>query len=91
MRLITGRCPDQLKLPFALWTREAVRQLLSERFALEVSIWTVGRYPAKWGLTPQKPLRRAYERDPFAVQRWLDKETRSESPILRCPRVDPGL
>jgi transposase len=74
VRLITDRCPDQLKLPFALWTREAVQQLLAERFGLEVSVWTVGRYLAKWNLTPQKPLRRAYERDPVAVQRWLDEE-----------------
>ena len=74
VRLITDRCPDQLKLPFALWTREAVQQLLAERFGLEVSVWTVGRYLAQWGLTPQKPLRRAYERDPVAVQRWLDTE-----------------
>ena len=74
VRLITDRCPDQLKLRFALWTRAAVQQLLAERFGLEVSVWTVGRYLARWGLTPQKPLRRAYERDPLAVQRWLDEE-----------------
>jgi len=74
VRLITDRCPDQLKLPFALWTREAVQQLLSERFDLDVSVWTVGRYLAKWGLTPQKPLRRAYERDPVAVKRWLEEQ-----------------
>jgi transposase len=74
VRLITDRCPDQLKLPFALWTREAVQELLAERFGLDVSVWTVGRYLAKWGLTPQKPLRRAYERDPVTVQRWLDVE-----------------
>lgn len=74
VRLITDRCPDQLKMPFALWTREAVQQLLAERFGVEVSVWTVGRYLARWNLTPQKPLRRAYERDPVAVQRWLDEE-----------------
>jgi len=74
VRLITDRCPDQLKLPFALWTRQAVQQLLAERYGLEVSVWTVGRYLARWGLTPQKPLRRAYERDPLAVRRWLDTE-----------------
>jgi len=74
VRLISDRCPDQLKLPFALWTRAAVQQLLTERFGLDVSVWTVGRYLAKWNLTPQKPLRRAYERDPVAVQHWLDSE-----------------
>lgn len=71
VRLITDRCPDQLKLPFALWTRAAVRQLLAERFDLSVSVWTVGRYLKQWGLTPQKPVRRAYEQNPRAVREWL--------------------
>ena len=74
VKLITDRCPDQLKLPFALWTREAVQHLLAERFDLHVSVWTVGRYLKAWGLTPQKPLRRAYEQDPEAVRRWLEEE-----------------
>lgn len=74
VRIITIRCPDQLRLPFALWTREAVQQLLAERFGVHVSIWTVGRYLKRWGLTPQKPLRRAYEQDPKAVRLWLDTE-----------------
>jgi transposase len=74
VRLISDRCPDQLKLPFALWTREAVQSLLAQRFGLQVSVWTVGRYLARWNFTPQKPLRRAYERDPVAVQHWLDTE-----------------
>lgn len=74
VRLIEGGCPDQLRLPFALWTREAVRQLLADRFDVHVSIWTVGRYLANWGLTPQKPLRRAYEQNSAAVKRWLQKE-----------------
>jgi hypothetical protein len=74
VRLILGRCPDQLRLPFALWTREAVQQLLSRRFGLQVSVWTVGRYLRAWGLTPQKPVRRAYEQDPAAVERWREEE-----------------
>src|SRR5436309_905077 len=73
-RWITGRCPDQLKLPFVLWTRDAVRMLLHREFRLDVSIWTVGRYLKNWGLTPQKPVRRAFEQDPEAVRRWLDTE-----------------
>jgi transposase len=74
VRLITDRCPDQLKLPFALWTREAVRDLIVRRFGIRLSVWTVGRYLNRWGFTPQKPLRRAYERDPQAVQHWLTQE-----------------
>jgi transposase len=74
VRLITKNTPDRLGLPFALWTREAVRQLLAERFGLEVSVWTVGRYLKRWGLTPQKPIRRAYEQDPKAVRKWLEED-----------------
>lgn len=74
VRLITDRCPDQLKLPFALWTREAVGELIETRYGISVSVWTVGRYLKRWGFTPQKPLRRAYEQDPEAVQRWLDED-----------------
>lgn len=73
-RLITDRCPEQLKLPFMLWTREAVQQLVWQRFAVEVSVWTVGRYLKRWGFTPQKPARRALEQNPVAVQRWLAEE-----------------
>lgn len=74
VRLIADRCPDQLKLPFALWTREAVAQLIAERYDIRVSVWTAGRYLKKWGFTPQKPLRRAYERNPAAVKKWLSEE-----------------
>lgn len=74
VRLISDRCPDQLKLPFALWTRDAVRQLIKKRFGICVSVWTVGRYLKRWGFTPQKPLRRAYEQNPEAVKLWLEKD-----------------
>lgn len=73
-RLVLDRCPDQLKLPFYLWTREAIAELVEKRCGKSLSVWTVGRYLKSWGMTPQKPARRAFERDPEAVQRWLDKE-----------------
>ena len=73
-RFIRDRCPDQLKLPFVLWTREAVQQLIADRMGVQVSIRTVGRYLKRWGFTPQKPLKRAYERDPDAVALWLETE-----------------
>lgn len=74
VRLISDRCPDQLKLPFALWTRQAVQQLIAQRCGVTISVRTAGRYLAAWGFTPQKPLRRAFERDPAAVERWLKEE-----------------
>jgi len=73
-KAVIGHCPDQLKLPFYLWTREAVAQLIERRFGIRLSVWTVGRYLARWGFTPQKPLRRAFEKNPKAVRRWLDED-----------------
>ena len=74
VRLIAARCPEQLQLAFVLWTREAVRDLIVQRCEVRLSVWTVGRYLQRWGFTPQKPLRRAYEQDPAAVRRWLRRE-----------------
>jgi len=71
-KAVVDRCPDQMKLPFYLWTREAVAQLIENRFEIRLSVWTVGRYLKRWGFTPQKPLRRAYEKNPEAVRNWLD-------------------
>ena len=62
VRKVIGKRPEQLRLPFYLWTREAVGQLIEKRFGIVVSIWTIGRYLKRWGFTPQKPVRRALER-----------------------------
>lgn len=70
-RGITDRCPDQLKLPFALWTRQAVREYVAGQFGIDLPIRTVGWYLKRWGFTPQKPVRRAYERSEPAVRKWL--------------------
>lgn len=69
--LIRDRHPEQLKLPFALWTSGAVRRLIQRKFDVAVSRRTVRRYLKRWGFTPQKPKRVAYERNPEAVRRWL--------------------
>jgi transposase len=71
-KTVTDRCPDQLKLPFYLWTREAVAQLIEHKFGIGLSLWTVGRYLARWGFSPQKPARRAFEQNPEEVRRWLE-------------------
>lgn len=79
-RLITDHCPDQLKLPFYLWTREAVAHLIAQRCGVVLSVWTVGRLLARWGFTPQKPTRRAFEQDPNQVGSWL----RRKYPAIRA-------
>jgi transposase len=72
--LVCGKCPDQLSMPFALWTRGAIRELIRREFGIRLSIRGVGEYLARWGYTPQKAARRAYERDDAAVQDWLEIE-----------------
>jgi len=72
--LIIGKMPDQLKLPFYLWTREAVARLIEGEYGIAVSQTTVGRYLKAWGMSAQKPVRRAYERNDEAIARWLDED-----------------
>jgi transposase len=72
-RQVIGRTPDQLALPFFLWTREAVVQLIEAEVGIKLSVWTVGRYLKSWGFTPQKPIRRAFEQNPRQVREWLDE------------------
>ena len=73
-KTIVDKCPDQLKLPFALWTRVAVQQLMTELFKIKMPIRSVGEYLKRWNFTPQKPLRKAYKQNPKAVDAWLDDE-----------------
>jgi transposase len=73
-KAVVHRYPEQLKLPFYLWTREAVAELIERKFAIRLSRWTVGRYLAQWGFTPQKPIRKAFEQDPEQVRRWLEEK-----------------
>ena len=74
VNLIKDHCPEQLKMPFALWTREAVRDLIHMRFGIRYSIGMVGRLLRRWGFTPQKPVTRAYERNDERIRDWLDCE-----------------
>ena len=73
-RDVMDRCSDQLKLPYYLWTREAVAQLIERRFGIHISVWTAGRFPSRWGFTSQKPVRRAFEQDSKKVRKWLEEE-----------------
>lgn len=74
VNMIKDRCPDQLKLPFCLWTREAVADLIKQRFGINIAVRTVGDYLCQWGFTPQKPKNRAFEADDAAVRRWRERE-----------------
>ena len=70
---ILGKDPRQYGLDFALWTRRIVQHLIQEKMGIELCLTSVGKLLASLEITPQKPLRRAYERDPKAIQLWLDE------------------
>ena len=73
-RLIIDHAPDQMKMDFALWTRQAVRLLIEQRCGVHLTLQGVGPYLRRWGFTPQKPIQRAYEQQPAAVRHWLDEQ-----------------
>jgi len=73
-RLVIGNNPRQLKFEFALWTRAMVRDLILQEFNVSLSEVSVGRLLAKLGLTPQRPVRRAYQQDQALVVDWISKD-----------------
>jgi transposase len=72
--LVRETTPDQLGLAGFLWTREAIAELIAQRYGVWLARTTVGGYLRGWGFSPQKPQHRALEQDPVAVARWLDEE-----------------
>jgi transposase len=72
--LVRRHLPDALGLPYALWSRAAVRALVEQRCGVRLAVRSMGTYLARWGFTAQKPVRRAYEQSAEAVQRWLQQD-----------------
>ena len=70
-RWILGKDPRQYGFDFGLWSRRIVQALIQEKLGIELGLTAVGRLLASLEITPQKPLRRAYERDPAAVDLWV--------------------
>jgi len=73
-QLIQDRTPDQLKLAYALWTRQAVSELIEAVYGVRLTVRNMGKYLKRWGFTPQRPLKKAYEQSPEAVQKWINQE-----------------
>jgi transposase len=71
---VTSKNPLQLRFPFALWTRAMIRTLIRRKFGVELSVISVGRLLAQMGLSCQKPLSRAFERDATLVARWVQRD-----------------
>lgn len=73
-RIVVGTDPRQYKFPFALWTRNAIGTLIDQKYRIRLSANSVGRLLAQLGITPQKPLWRAYQQDPERVRQWVQEE-----------------
>jgi transposase len=73
-RWIEDKCPEQLKLPYALWTAGVVQELIRRRLGKRLGLSTVQLYLQRWGFTPQKPLARARERSDAAIADWLERD-----------------
>jgi transposase len=76
-RLIIDKTPDQLQMPCAVWTRAAVAQIIERPFGIRMAVRTMGLYLARWGFTPQKPMKKACEQSPASVRKWLDEDCRA--------------
>jgi transposase len=73
-QLIQDRTPDQLKLVYAQWTRQAVSELIEATYGVRLTVRNMGKYLKRWGFTPQRPLKKAYEQSPAAVSKWINEE-----------------
>ena len=74
IRLLIDQTPEQLKFKFALWTREAVKQLIKRETGIDLPLSTTGEYLKRWQFTSKKPIKRAYERKDEKTQQWLNEE-----------------
>ena len=74
IRQLIDTTPQQLKFKFALWTREAVKQLIKHELGIEMPISTVGHYLKRWQFTSKKPIKRAYERKDENTKKWLNED-----------------
>ena len=87
-RLVVGKDPRQLKFAFALWTRGMVRELISREFDVRLSDVSVGRLLRKLGLSPQRPVRRAYQQDQALVVDWMARDFPAIKKLARLTGAD---
>ena len=73
-RWIRDKMPDQMQLPFALWTAQAVRELIHKKLGKTLGLSTMQLYLKRWGFTSQKPLTRATQRNPQKIATWLEQD-----------------
>ena len=70
-KTVTDGDPRQFKFKFALWTSKMIGEVIYRRFGIKLSKASVCRLLNQLGLSAQRPLWRAYQRDPEVVDKWL--------------------
>jgi transposase len=73
-KAITNKMPDQYQLPFMLWTRKAIQDLIERKINKKISLSTISNLLKNWGMSSQKPKLRAYQQQPERIQKWIDTE-----------------
>jgi transposase len=89
-RTIIDKRPEQVKMDFFLWSRAAVGQLIEQEYGIKLHIRSVGKYLARWGFTPQKPIKRAYESSESSARSYPREESQS-SAIGAIPEKSPAV
>lgn len=87
-RTILQQTPAQAGGEGLLWTRAEVAALIMRRYQIRLSLPTIGKYLRSWGLSPQRPVRRAYEQNPRVIRTWL---TETYPAIVAAAKDDGGI
>jgi len=73
-QLLIDKTPDQVKLSFMLWTRQAVSDLVWLKYRIKMSLRVVTNYLSRWGFSCQRPTKRAYGQDSIRVKQFVEKD-----------------
>lgn len=73
-KMIVDKNPDQLRLKGCMWTRNNIRDLIKQKYKIDIKLSTLGYYLQRWGFTVQRPVKRAYKQDPEKIDKWLNEE-----------------
>jgi transposase len=73
-RIIVDKTPEQLKFKECMWTRSNIRDLIRQKYKIEMPLSTLGYYLERWGFSVQRPIKRAYQQDEAKVKNWLESE-----------------
>ncbi|MBR6706648.1 MAG: IS630 family transposase [Clostridia bacterium] len=73
-KIIVDKTPEQMRFKECMWTRNNIRQLIKEKYDIDIKLSTLGYYLARWGFTVQRPVKRAYKQDEKKIDEWLNSE-----------------